>query len=164
MILIVAADKNFGIGKNNDLLTRLPEDLEFFKQNTLNKTVVIGRKTLESFKNGKPLPKRQHIVLTRTMSYDHERITTVGSIEELLEQIKDMDSNEVFVSGGGTIYEALLPHCDKAYVTRIDADLEADTFMPNLEALDEWECVWEGPVLHEGDIAYRHTTWQQKTE
>ena len=69
MILSVAVDKNFGIGKNNDLLTFLPEDLQFFKQLTLNKAIVIGRKTLESFKGGNPLPKRLNVVLTRDGQY-----------------------------------------------------------------------------------------------
>lgn len=163
MILIVAADENFGIGRGNDLLTFLPEDLEFFKQNTVNKTIVIGRKTLESFKNGKPLPKRHHIVLSRSQTYDHERITTVASIDELLEAVKQFDPSDVFVSGGGTVYEALLPYCSKAYVTMIDADLSPDTYMPNLEEHPDWTCVETGDDLSEGELTYRHTTWVNKT-
>lgn len=161
MILIVAADKNFGIGRGNDLLTYLPEDLEFFKQSTLNKTIVIGRKTLESFKNGKPLPKRHHIVLSRTKQYDHERVTMVDSIDALLDIVKDMPEDEVFVAGGGTIYTALLPYCKKAYITRIDADLNADIFMPNFDELKDWKCINESETLYEGDISYRHTTWER---
>lgn len=161
MILIVAADKNFGIGRDNDLLTFLPEDLEFFKQNTLNKVIVIGRKTLDSFKNGKPLPKRHHIVLTRNRVIEHERVTTVGSIEELLEEVEKYNADDVFVSGGGTIYETLLPYCDKAYVTMIDADLNPDTYMPDLEVHPDWQCTEKGDVLYEGDISYRHTVWVQ---
>lgn len=161
MNLIAAVDQQFGIGKNNDLLTFIPEDLEFFKQNTVNKTIVIGRKTLESFRNGKPLPKRHHIVLSRTKKYDHERITNVASIPELLECVKHLKGDEVFVSGGGTIYEALLPYCEKAYVTMMDADFEADTFMPNLEVLPEWECTHVGETLSEGGLTYRHTTWEK---
>ncbi len=101
MILIVAVDNRFGIGKDNDLLTFLPEDLAFFKKNTVDKTIVVGRKTLESFKNGKPLPKRHHLVLSRQLDYDHERVTCVRSIDALLESLNDYKCDEVFVSGGG---------------------------------------------------------------
>lgn len=161
MRLIVAADKNFGIGIKGQLLARLPKDLEFFKQMTLGKTIILGRKTLESFKNGQPLPKRHHIVLSKTKTYDHERITTVSSIEALLEVIKDKKQEDIMVIGGGMIYKALLPYCDKAYITRLEGDYEVDVKMPNLEELDAWECVFEEPTLEEHGIKYKHTIWNR---
>jgi dihydrofolate reductase len=162
MILIVAVDDKFGIGKQGDLLTYLPEDLEFFKEKTLNKGIIIGRKTLESFKNGKPLPKRHHYVLSRNKVFEHDRVTTIASVEELLQVVKDIDPETLFVSGGGTIYEALLPYCHKAYVTRIDEDFGADTFMPALSKLSDWQCVFEGEWLEFEGKRYRHTTWERK--
>ncbi|PKM67964.1 MAG: diacylglycerol kinase [Firmicutes bacterium HGW-Firmicutes-2] len=159
MVLIVAVDDKFGIGREGNLLTYLPEDLAFFKKMTLGKTIVIGRKTLESFKNGAPLPKRQHIVMTRTKTYDHPRIAKVSSVEQLFKTIEAYNSDEVFVSGGGNIYELLLPYCQKAYVTMIEADLKADTFMPDLRLLKEWRCTEEGPWIKTPDFRYRHTTW-----
>ncbi len=159
MVLIVAVDDKFGIGREGNLLTYIPEDLAYFKEMTLNKTIVIGRKTLESFKNGAPLPKRQHIVMTRTKTYEHPRITTVSSVEQLLIAVKAYDPEEVFVSGGGNIYALLLPYCQKAYVTMIEADLKADTFMPDLRLHKEWRCAEEGPWLETPDFRYRHTTW-----
>ncbi|MCF8018088.1 MAG: dihydrofolate reductase [Vallitaleaceae bacterium] len=159
MVLIVAVDDKFGIGREGNLLTYIPEDLAYFKEMTLNKTIVIGRKTLESFKNGMPLPKRQHIVMTRTKTYEHPRITTVSSVEQLLKTVKAYNPEEVFVSGGGNIYALLLPYCHKAYVTMIETDLKADTFMPDLRLHKEWRCTEEGPWLETPDFRYRHTTW-----
>lgn len=160
MKLIVAADDEFGIGKDGDLLTFLPEDLEFFKQNTVNQAIVIGRKTLESFKNGNPLPKRKNLVFSRTKQYDHDRIVNIDSVETLQEWIKNNPENEVFVSGGGVIYELLLPYCETALVTRLEGNFDADTFMPNLEEHPNWMCIEQGPLIEEGDVRYRHTVWK----
>ena len=159
MVLIVAVDDKFGIGRDGQLLTYLQEDLAYFKKMTLDKTIVIGRKTLESFKNGAPLPKRQHIVMTHTKTYDHPKIITVSSLDQLLKTVEAYNPEDVFVSGGGNIYKLLLPYCQKAYVTMIEADLKADTFMPDLRMLKEWRCTDEGPWLETPDFRYRHTTW-----
>lgn len=162
MIIIGAVDKYFGIGKDNKLLAHLPNDLEFFKENTVNKTIVLGSKTLASFKNGKPLPKREHIVLSRNKNYNHERIKVVRSVDELLSTIKDIPPEDVYVVGGGMVYKELLPYCDKAYITMIEGDLEADIFMPNIEELEDWECTYEGLLVEEKGIYYRHTIWERQ--
>lgn len=161
MILSVAVDKNFGIGKNNDLLTFLPEDLQFFKQLTLNKAIVIGRKTLESFKGGNPLPKRLNVVLTRGGQYDHERILTMDSLESLLEWARHKEEDEIIVAGGGEIYRLLMPYCSKLHITMIDSDFEADTFIENPETLG-FRCVIEEPIIEHEGVNYRHTIWQKK--
>lgn len=161
MILSVAVDEKFGIGKNNDLLTFLPEDLQFFKQLTLNKAIVIGRKTLESFKGGNPLPKRLNVVLTREGQYNHERILTMDSLESLLEWARGKEEDEVVVAGGGEIYRLLMPYCTKLHITMIEGDFGADTFIKNPETLG-FRCVIEEPIIEHEGISYRHTIWKKQ--
>lgn len=163
MILIAAADEKWGIGKDGDLLARLPKDLDFFKSQTLDKAIVIGRKTLESFKNGNPLPKRVNVVLSRTIDYDHPRILGMSSLEDLISWSASQSEDEVFVAGGGEVYNLLAPYCSKAYITRLEGDFEADTFMPDLEGLG-FKCVMEEPVISENGVKYRHTTWVKAPE
>ncbi len=158
MILSVAVDEKFGIGKDNDLLTFLPEDLAFFKALTLNKAIVIGRKTLESFKNGNPLPKRLNVVMTRDGQYDHERIKVVRCVEEILTWAKDKAEDEVIVAGGGQIYELLMPYCSKLHVTMIEGDFQADRFIQDPTTLG-FRCVIKEPVIEHEGVRYRHTTW-----
>lgn len=134
MKLIVNADRNWGIGKNGNLLLHIPEDMQRFKALTMGNTVVMGRKTLESLPGGKPLPGRKNVVLTRNKNYRADGVTTCHSVDE----IKEL-SGEVFVIGGGEIYSLLMDECDTAYITRTDIDGDADTFMPPLG--DEWELV-----------------------
>lgn len=162
MNLIVAVDRHFGIGKNNQLLTYLPLDLNYFKEKTLNKTLVLGRKTLESFKGGKPLPKRRHIVLSHNTSYEMPGIEVVHSLEELFERLETINKEEVFVAGGGIIYSLLLPYCDTLYITMIDQDYEADTFMPDVRSMPEvWRMTWESDEQVENDIHYRWTRYER---
>ena len=118
MNLIVAVDNNWAIGKNNGLLVRIPEDQKFFRQTTTNHVVVMGRKTLESFPNKIPLPNRVNIVLTKNLDYQAKDAVIVHSVEELFEVLKDYKDREIFVIGGQSIYEQLLPYCDVAHVTK----------------------------------------------
>ena len=136
MNLIVAVDKNYGIGKNNALLAHIPEDMKFFKSKTIGKTIVMGSNTYLSFPK-RPLPDRENIVLTSKPSKFPE-IKAFESIGELFEYISDRHE-DVFVCGGSTVYLQLLPYCEKAYVTRIDESFDADAFFPNLDELNDWE-------------------------
>ena len=120
MNLIVAADKNWGIGKDNKLLVSIPSDMKFFRQETMGKVVVMGRKTLESFPNGLPLKNRTNVVLTSDKNYQVKDAVIVHSIDEVLEELKKYDGDEIYVIGGGKVYEELLPSCDVAHVTTID--------------------------------------------
>ena len=138
MNIIVAVDKNWGIGKDNRLLVSIPEDMKFFRTTTTGKVVVIGRKTLESFPGGQPLKNRTNIVLTRDVNYKVKDAVIVHSVEELLEELKKYDSEEVYVIGGDSVYSAMLDHCDTAYVTKIDFAYEADTWFPNLDEREDW--------------------------
>lgn len=138
MNIIVAVDKNWGIGKDNRLLVSIPADMKFFRTTTTGKVVVMGRKTLESFPGGQPLKNRTNIVLTRDVNYKVKDAVIVHSVEELLEELKKYDSEEVYVIGGDSVYSAMLDHCDTAYVTKIDFAYEADTWFLNLDEREDW--------------------------
>ena len=138
MNAIVAADKNWAIGYKNKLLVSIPADMKFFRQMTGGKVVVMGRKTLESFPNGLPLKNRTNIVLTGNPNYHVKDAVIVHTTEELLEELKKYDSEEVYVIGGDSVYSAMLDHCDTAYVTKIDFAYEADTWFPNPDEREDW--------------------------
>ena len=138
MNLIVAVDKNWAIGKENKLLVSIPQDMKFFRETTMGKVVVMGRQTLESFPGGQPLKKRTNIVITRDKNYSVKDAIVVHSIEEALEELKNYNSEDVYVIGGDSIYRQMLPYCDVAHVTKIDHAYEADTYFPNLDEKDEW--------------------------
>ena len=119
MDLIVAVDAKWGIGKDGDLLHPISADLKYFRQKTTGNVLVMGRKTLESFPNKKPLPNRVNIVLTNNKNYEAEGVVLCHGIDELPAVLKDYTDKQIFVAGGGTIYEQLLPQCETAYVTKI---------------------------------------------
>lgn len=138
MNLIVAVDKNWAIGKENKLLVSIPQDMKFFRETTMGKVVVMGRKTLESFPGGQPLKKRTNIVITRDKNYSVKDAIVVHSVEEALEELKNYNSEDIYVIGGESIYRQMLPHCDVAHVTKIDHAYEADTYFPNLDEKEDW--------------------------
>ena len=138
---IVAADRSWGIGRDGGLLYDLPSDRKYFRQMTLGGTLILGRKTLDSFPGGRPLPKRRHLVLSRSRDDSVETVTylpDLSALEEALKALPAAEREKLFVAGGGSIYRQLLLQCDTVYVTHIDADAGADTFFPNLSADPEW--------------------------
>lgn len=139
---IFSADKNWGIGCGNDLLFKISEDLKYFKSMTTGKTVVMGYNTLMSLPGGKPLPNRRNIVLSRKSGLVIENAEVACSIDELWERIKGMEE-DVFIIGGGQIYRELLPYCRYAYVTKVNAVKEADTYMQNLDTDPGWQLIWQ---------------------
>ncbi len=139
MNLIVAVDSNWAIGLKNKLLVRIPSDQKFFRQETTGKVVVLGRKTLETFPGGLPLKNRTNIILSTDKNYKVKDAVVVHSIEELLEELKQYDSKDVYIIGGESIYRQMLPYCDTAHVTKIYHSYEADTYFPNLDEMPEWE-------------------------
>ena len=143
MNIIVAVDRNWAIGYQNQLLCHIPADMKFFRETTTGHVVVMGRKTLESFPGGRPLKNRVNVVITSSPSYEKEGARVVHSVEEALELLKEYDSEEVYVIGGESIYRQMLPYCDTAYVTCIDAAFTADTWFPDLDQDGEWKCVQE---------------------
>lgn len=141
MELIVAVDENWAIGNKGDLLVSIPEDHKFFRQTTMGNVVVLGRKTLAGFPNGMPLKGRENIILSTNKDYKVKDAIVVHSKEELLEKLKDYKDKTIFVIGGGTIYEMLLPYCKYAHVTKINYKYEADTYFPNLDKMENWKIV-----------------------
>lgn len=164
MNLIVAVDANWGIGKNNDLLFHVPEDMKFFRKMTLEKTVVCGKNTLLSFPGSKPLPKRKHFVLTHQNFEQNENLVVVDSIDTLLEKTKEIPADDIFVIGGESVYRQLLPFCKKAYVTRfLTTDPEADTFFPNLDENVDFVLIDAGEEqVSENGIRFKFTIYENK--
>lgn len=134
--LVVAASENNVIGKNNELVWRLPNDMKFFKNTTWGMPVVMGRKTYESL--GKALPGRTNIVITRNDSFTAADVTVAHNLKEAVEKAADTDAKEVFIIGGGEIYRQALPQAHKLFLTRVHANVEGDTFFPEFD-LNEWE-------------------------
>lgn len=143
MDLIVAVDNNWAIGNEGDLLISIPEDHKFFRNTTMGNVVVLGRKTLSTFPNGLPLKGRDNIILSRNKNYKVDGAVVVNSKEELLEKLKEYKDKEIYVIGGGSIYEMLLPYCRYAHVTKINYNYAADTYFPNLDKLENWKLVGE---------------------
>ena len=139
MNLIVAVDKNWAIGLHNKLLVSIPADMKFFRETTMGKVVVMGRKTLESFPGGQPLKKRTNIVLTSDQNYKVKDAVVVNSVEALLEELRQYNDEDIYVIGGESIYRQLLPYCKVAHITKIDHAYEADTYFPNLDEMPVWK-------------------------
>lgn len=130
--IIVAISDNNCIGNNNELPWRLPEDLRYFKNTTMNSPVVMGRKTFESI--GRPLPGRDNYVLTRDKTFSSENVTVLSSLDEC----KDISGDEVFIIGGAHIYEQMINVVDRLYITHIHETFEGDSFFPEIN-----ESIWE---------------------
>ena len=161
MNLIVAVDKNWAIGKGNQLLVSIPQDMKFFRETTLGKVVVMGRKTLESFPGGQPLKKRTNIVLTRDKNYKVNDAIIVHTVKELLEELKKYEEEEIYVIGGESIYRQLLPYCNLAHVTKIDHAYEADTYFPNLEEMEDWEVTGVSDEQTYFDLEYEFVRYER---
>ncbi len=139
MKLIVAVDKEWGIGNKGDLLARVRRDLMNFRDVTKGHTVVLGANTLATFPGGKVLKNRTNIVLYHLHDYAPEGAIMAHSLDELFEILKDYDTDDVFIIGGASVYRQMLPYCDTAYVTKFDKSYEKDVYIPNLDESDEWE-------------------------
>lgn len=147
---IVAVDEKWAIGKNNDLLFSIPEDMKYFRKMTLGAAVVYGKNNLLSFPGGKPLPKRRNIVISTSLelSEDYE---VVRNLEELAGLLKAEKDREIFVIGGAEVYAQLLPYCSNAYVTKMFRDFNGEKFFPDLDEMPGWNLKEEGQLLdHEG--------------
>ena len=162
MKAILSADTNWGIGNKNKLLVSIPSDMKFFRETTTGNVVVMGRKTLESFPGGLPLKNRINIVLTGNKDYKVKDAVIVHSEEELMEELKKYNTDDIYVIGGESIYRMMLPHCDTVYVTKIDRAFEADTFFPNLDEMDEWEMTEEGEEQTCFDLTFCFTTYKRR--
>ena len=162
MNLIVAVDKNWAIGLKNKLLISIPADMKFFRDTTMGKVVVMGRKTLETFPSGQPLKRRTNIVLTRDKNYQVKDAVVVHTVEELLEELKQSDEEEIYVIGGESIYRQLLPYCKVAHVTKIDHAYEADTYFPNLDEMEDWEITGVSDEQTYFNLEYEFVRYERK--
>lgn len=153
MNAIVVATRNWAIGQENHLLFSLPSDMRRFRALTMGSTVLMGRKTLDSFPGGKPLPKRRNIVLS-SQDLIVEGAECVHSFNEMRALAAAEDN--VFVIGGGSVYTALLAQCKRVYLTRVELEVkEADTFFPNLDKLPGWVIESVSEPITENEITYR---------
>lgn len=161
MNIIASADQNWAIGKDNQLLVRIPDDMKRFRQMTTGNVVVMGRKTLESFPNQAPLKNRVNIVMTRNMDYQPKGVVIVHSVEELEKELEKHDTNDVFVIGGDSIYKQLLDMCDTAHITKIDYAYAADSYFPNLQEREDWQMVEESEEQTYFDVIYTYQTYKR---
>ena len=156
MEIIVAVDENYGIGKNGD---HLSPDLKRLKAMTVGNIIVMGSKTYMSFPK-RPLPDRENIIITHRPE-EYPGIRCFTSTEEFVEYSKTAQK-PIFVLGGGSIYEQLLPYCDKAHVTRILHSFEADTYFPDLDKNPEWEVGHEEEIIDTEKYPFKYVTYVRK--
>ena len=154
MNAIVAVDRNWGIGRDNDLLVHLPGDLKYYKEKTIGNVIIVGQRTLESFPGSRPLPGRTNIVLSDDPAFAPEGCIVCRTKEEVLEKAAEYDSDRVFICGGASVYRLFLEDCSAFYVTKIDEAFEADTFFPDLDALG-YHVDWASEPREEKGIRYR---------
>jgi dihydrofolate reductase len=164
MNLIVAVDNHWAIGYQNKLLVRIPADQRFFRDETINKAVIMGRKTLESFPGGQPLKQRLNVVITSDNNYKVKDVAVAHSIAEALEAVKDYRSEDVYIIGGASIYKQMLDLCDVAHVTKIDYNYTADTYFPNLDESGEWVLTEESEEQSYYDLIYTFCRYERKKQ
>ncbi len=158
--IIVAVAENMGIGKNNDLLWHLPEDLKRFKRLTTGKSVIMGKKTWESLPK-RPLPGRKNIVITDNPSEVIEGSVTAYSISDAIEKCKD--DGETFIIGGGSVYRQFMPFADRLYITHVHQVAEADIFFPEID-LNVWKVIEKDETMTSGTegISYTNIIYGRK--
>lgn len=159
MKAIVAVDRKWGIGKKNGLLFSLPADMNYFKEKTTGKVVVMGSNTLKSFPNGKPLKNRTNIVLYPN-GEKRDDCVVVGSLSELSEELKKYEKDDVFIIGGAMFYKTMLPYCDEVFVTKVDADGEAEVFFENLDQKKEWKLLSESEKVTTNGYDIKFTVYK----
>jgi dihydrofolate reductase len=157
MNAIVAVDENWAIGKGGDQLVYLKADLQNFKRLTLGHPVILGRKTLATFPGGRPLPGRRNLVLSRDPDFHPEGVEVFRDMESLLSAAPE----DSFVIGGGSVYEALLPCCDLAFVTKEEGTWEADTWFPDLDTSPDWRIRDRAEPLEEKGIQFQYVTYER---
>ena len=162
MNLIANVDINWAIGKNNQLLVKIPADMKFFRETTTGKVVVMGSKTLESFPNGQPLKNRTNIVLTHDRNYRVADAIVVYSMDELHEELKKYPSEDIYIIGGESIYRQLVDECDVAHITMVDYAYDADAHFPNLDEKPEWRITQDSEEQTYFDLIYHFYKYEKK--
>ena len=159
MKAILHADREWGIGKGNSLMFKIPADMKFFKETTTGNVVVMGSNTLKSLPDGNPLKDRINIVLYPD-GEKRQDCTVVNSLEELFTEIKKYDVDKVFVIGGAMMYATLLPYCSEVLVTKVDAVGGADVFFENLDNNKNFRLIYESEPVETNGFKIRFTTYK----
>lgn len=159
MNMIVCVSRNWGIGKDNQLLFHIPEDHKQFKALTTGKVVIMGHNTLKSLPGGKPLPNRANIVLSRNPNLVVEGATVCNSVQDVLIEVSGLPHSDVFIIGGEAIYKIFLPYCRRALITRVDAVPEADAFFPDLLEHPQWKIRQESDFMEYEGLSYQYVEY-----
>ena len=160
IITILNADRNFGIGKRNGLLFSLPLDMKYFRETTKGHVVCMGENTLISFPGSKPLKNRTNIVLSQDPTHNYEGVVNVHSFEEFLKTIKEYSLKEdVYIIGGASIYNQMIPYVDKVLLTKVDEDGGAEVFFHNLDEDNNFECVEESETFDDNGHNIKFTIY-----
>ena len=162
MFAVVNVDSRWGIGMENRLLVTIRADLQRFRRLTEGKTVVLGRKTLETFPNGRPLKNRRNLILSRDASYHVEGAERFRDLPTLLSALT-ADTADAAVIGGASVYAALLPYCERVYLTRTLAELPADRFFPDLDALPNWSVERRSEVMEENGVRFQYIDYVNRS-
>ena len=163
MKAIVAVDSNWAIGNKGQLLVSIPADQkDNFRRRTSGNTIVYGRKTLETFPQKIVLPNRRNIILSTRKDYTVKNAEVAHNRDELMELIKNENSDDVYIIGGETVYKQFIDDCDTAIVTFIDKAYEADAYFPNLDKDPNWELVEESEEQVYFDITYTYRIYKKK--
>lgn len=163
MELIVNVTENWGIGLENRLLVSISADLRRFRQLTEGKTVILGRRTLETFPGGRPLKNRRNILLTANPDFRAEGAEIVHSEQELFAVLRTLPREELCVIGGASVYRLLLDYCDAARVTKTGLVCKADAFFPNLDAAENWRIAAQSEMQEENGLRFRYIDYVNLT-
>ena len=161
MNFIVAVSEDYAIGNNNKLLFNLPTDLKYFKEKTLNKVVVMGKNTYMSLPK-RPLKNRINIVLSSNLDFKEEGVIVVHSFIELFEELENYNTDDVFVIGGASLYNKLMKYCKYGYITKVEKIVPADTYITNVEELENWQEISSSTTINENDTNFKFKVFENK--
>ena len=162
MNAIVAVDKNWAIGYQGELLISIPADHKFFRQETMGKVVVYGRKTLETFPGKRVLSGRTNIILSKNPEFEADGAKIAHSEKELMKELEQYDTQDVYIIGGASVYKMMLPHCDIVHVTKIERVYQADAYFPDLDSMPEWQITGDSEEQTYFDLIYHFYRYEKK--
>lgn len=162
MNIIAAVDNNWAIGNHGSLLVNIPNDHKQFRQMTMGKVIVYGRKTLATFPQEQPLAGRTNIILSADPNFQVRGAQVVHSLEELLRELECYESDDIYIAGGESVYRQMLPYCDTAHITRIDYSYQADSYFPNLDEMEEWSITADSEEQTYFDLEYVFLKYEKR--
>lgn len=162
MKCIAAVDGNWAIGFKGKLLVSIPNDQKMFRNETIGKVVVLGRRTLETFPGGRPLSGRTNVILSRDKDYKVKDAIVVHDDDELFDLLRSYDTDDIYIIGGESVYKRYYRYCDAAIITKIDQKYESDAFFPNLDSDDDWEMVAESEEMTYFNVEYTFRQYRNK--